>query len=48
MAAWRTGHKPGVPQAAWAMGRVNSFITGEGGARDADEDLWSDAKTQAK
>jgi len=44
MAAWRTGHKPGVPQAAWAMGRVNSFITGEGGARDADEDLWKEYK----
>jgi hypothetical protein len=44
MAAWRTGHKPGTPQAAWAMGRVNSFITGEGGARKADSDLWDDYK----
>jgi len=44
MAAWRTGHKPGTPQAAWAMGRVNSFITGEGGARKADQDLWDDYK----
>jgi hypothetical protein len=44
MAAWRTGHKPGTPQAAWAMGRVNSFITGEGGARDADSDLWDEYK----
>jgi hypothetical protein len=24
---------------AWAMGRVNSFITGKGGARKADADL---------
>jgi hypothetical protein len=48
MAAWKTGHKPGVPQAAWAMGRVNSFLTGEGGARDADDDLWQDAKKQIK
>ena len=44
MAAWRTGHKPGTPQAAWAMGRVNSFITGEGGARKADDDLWKEYK----
>jgi hypothetical protein len=44
MAAWRTGHKPGTPQAAWAMGRVNSFITGEGGARKADDDLWDEYK----
>jgi hypothetical protein len=26
------------------MGRVNSFITGEGGARDADQDLWDEYK----
>jgi hypothetical protein len=24
---------------AWAMGRVNSFISGKGGARKADADL---------
>jgi len=24
---------------AWAMGRVNSFITGKGGARKADADI---------
>ena len=28
-----------VPMAAWAMGRVNSFITGKGGARKADADI---------
>ena len=28
-----------VPMAAWAMGRVNSFITGKGGARKADSDI---------
>ena len=44
MAAWRTGHKPGVSQNQWAMGRVNSFITGEGGSRKADESLWKKAK----
>ena len=26
---------------AYAMGRVNSFCTGDGGARKADADLWS-------
>jgi hypothetical protein len=33
-----------VPMAAWAMGRVNSFISGRGGARKADADLWKKAK----
>jgi len=46
MAAWNSGHRPGTPQNAWAMGRVNSFITGSGGARKADSDLWSKAKEQ--
>ena len=44
MAAWRTGHRPGVAQNQWAMGRVNSFITGSGGSRKADSDLWKKAK----
>ncbi len=44
MAAWNSGHRPGTPQNAWAMGRVNSFITGSGGARKADSDLWDKAK----
>jgi hypothetical protein len=26
-------------QAAWAMGRVNSFVSGKGGARKADADI---------
>lgn len=39
LAAWRQHHRPGVGQHQWAMGRVNSFITG-GGARKADKDLW--------
>jgi hypothetical protein len=25
--------------AAWAMGRVNSFVSGKGGARKADADI---------
>jgi len=46
MAAWNSGHRPGTPQNAWAMGRVNSFITGAGGARKADADLWKKAKNK--
>jgi len=44
MAAWRSGHRPGVAPQQWAMGRVNSFITGAGKARKADDDLWKKAK----
>lgn len=44
MAAWRSGHRPGVAPQQWAFGRVNSFITGKGGARKADADLWKKAK----
>ncbi len=44
MAAWRSGHRPGVAPQQWALGRVNSFITGKGKARQADEDLWKKAK----
>jgi hypothetical protein len=42
--AWNAGHRPGVAQSQWAFGRVNSFITGAGGARKADADLWKKAK----
>lgn len=48
MAAWRSGHRPGVGAQQWAHARVNSFITGSGGARKADADLWSKAKGQKK
>jgi hypothetical protein len=44
MQAWNSGHRPGVAQHQWGMGRVNSFITGAGGARKADADLWAKAK----
>jgi hypothetical protein len=40
-AAWRTGHRPGVAQAQWAMARVNSFIVG-GPARKSDKEIWDD------
>lgn len=43
LAAWRTGHRPGVSQHQWAMGRVNSFIVG-GPARKVDKEIWDDYK----
>ena len=39
LAAWRTGHRPGISQHQWAMARVNSFIVG-GPARKADKEIW--------
>lgn len=44
MQAWNAGHRPGVAQHQWGLGRVNSFITGAGGARKADAALWARAK----
>jgi len=43
MAAWQTGHRPGMTPQQWSYARVNSFITGSGGARKADADLWKKA-----
>jgi len=37
-----------VSMAAWAMGRVNSFISGRGGARKADADILRKKKTKKK
>ena len=37
--AYLSGGSRNVPMAAWAMGRVNSFVSGEGGARKAAADL---------
>ena len=39
-AAYLSSGSRNVPMAAWSMGRVNSFISGKGGARKADADLW--------
>ena len=33
-----------VPMTAWAMGRVNSFVSGKGGARKADSDILKKTK----
>lgn len=48
LAAWKRGHRPGTSQHQWAMGRVNSFVTGKGGARKADASLWKRAKKSKK
>ena len=37
--AYLSGGSRNVSMAAWAMGRVNSFVSGKGGARKADADL---------
>lgn len=47
LAAWRTGHRPGVNQHAWAMGRVNSFLAG-GPARKVDSTQWEKVKKHRK
>ena len=39
LAAWRTGHRPGASQHAWAMARVNSVLAG-GPARKVDATQW--------
>lgn len=44
LAAWRQGHRPGVAPNQWAAARTNSFITGVGGARKADADLYKKIK----
>ena len=47
LAAWRTGHRPGASQHAWAMGRVNSVLTG-GKARKVDAAQWNKIKKHRK
>ena len=49
--AYLAGGSRNVSMEAWAMGRVNSFVTGKGKARQADADLLrpkSKAKPKAK
>jgi hypothetical protein len=48
MAAWKTGHRPGVSQQQWAMARVNSFIMGGKTTKMADKSLWERAKKAKK
>jgi len=47
LAAWLTGHRQGTPQHAWAMGRVNSFISG-GKARQTDKSEWEKVQKHRK
>ena len=47
LAAWLTGHRQGTPQHAWAMGRVNSFISG-GKARKTDKAEWKKVQKHRK
>ena len=47
LAAWRTGHRPGASQHAWAMGRVNSFLKG-GPARKVDAAQWKRVQKHRK
>ena len=37
--AYLSGGSRNVSMAAWAMGRVNSFVSGKGGARKADAQI---------
>lgn len=39
LAAWSTGHTPGIPPAQWAMARVNAVLRG-GKAREVDSAEW--------
>lgn len=48
LSAWKGGHRPGVSQHQWAMGRVNSFVTGKGGSRKVDKKLWQKARKSKK
>ena len=47
LAAWKTGHRPGASQHAWAMARVNSVLTG-GGARKVDDAQWKQIQKHRK
>jgi hypothetical protein len=47
-ASWKLGHRPGVPPQAWAMARVNSFITGGKTTKMQDKALYQRAKKNRK
>ena len=47
LAAWRTGHRPGVGQHQWAMARVNSVLAG-GPARKVDAAQWKSIQQHRK
>ena len=37
-----------VSMAAWAMGRVNSYMSGKGGARKADADIYKKSHSRSR
>ena len=43
-AYYSSGSRPKVSAHQWAMGRVKSFVSGEGGARKADADILKGKK----
>ncbi len=47
LGAWLSGHRQGMPQHAWAMARVNSFIRG-GKTRKVDKKEWEKVKKHRK
>ena len=46
--AYLSGGSKNVPMAAWAMGRVNSVVSGSGGGRKADADIVRRARARKK
>jgi len=46
--AYLGGGSRNVSMSAWAMGRVNSFVTGKGKARQADSDLLKKSTKKRK
>ena len=47
-AYYGSGSRPKVSAHQWAMGRVKSFVSGNGGARKADADLLRGGKKKKK
>ena len=47
LAAYASGHRPGMGQHQWAMARVNSYIKG-GKAREVDKDIRESGKAKLK
>jgi len=47
MAAWRTGHRPGMSQAAWSYPRVSSYLLCGKTHYTADADLVRQAKNES-
>lgn len=46
-AYYSSGSRAGVSPQQWALGRVRSFATGQGGARKADADLLRKGKKKS-